>query len=88
MRQGRTGLGAAGTALIEHERKLLFERRADADVWGLIGGGVEDDETLEAALRREVHEETGLLISSYEFFGTSLTRRASPSTRTETSSNF
>ncbi len=57
-------------ALIEHDGRLLFERRADAPVWGLIAGGVNDDETLDAALRREVREETGLAIRQYEFFGT------------------
>jgi 8-oxo-dGTP pyrophosphatase MutT (NUDIX family) len=60
----------AVTALIENERRLLFERRADAPLWGLIAGGVLDDETLEDALRREVNEETGLQISNYDFFGT------------------
>lgn len=60
----------AVTALVEHDGKVLLERRADARVWGLIAGGVEDDETLEQALRREIREETGLEISTYDFFGT------------------
>lgn len=57
-------------ALIEDQRRLLLERRADAPLWGLIGGGVDDDETLIDALRREVDEETGLRIASYALFGT------------------
>jgi ADP-ribose pyrophosphatase YjhB (NUDIX family) len=56
-------------ALIEHDEHLLLERRADAPLWSLIAGRVEDDETLVDGLRREVREETGLIVSSYEFFG-------------------
>ena len=57
-------------ALIEHEGRLLLERRADAPVWGLVAGAVEDTESLVEALRREVREETGLEIRSYALFGT------------------
>jgi 8-oxo-dGTP pyrophosphatase MutT (NUDIX family) len=58
------------TALIERDGKLLLERRSDNGQWGLIGGGVEIDESLEQALRREVLEETGLTVVSFELFGT------------------
>jgi ADP-ribose pyrophosphatase YjhB (NUDIX family) len=44
--------------------------RFDAPLWGLVAGGVEDDETLDQALRREVREETGLEVEAYDFFGT------------------
>ena len=57
-------------ALIERDGSLLLERRADAPVWGLVAGRVDDSETLTDALRREVYEETGLTISRYELFGT------------------
>jgi 8-oxo-dGTP pyrophosphatase MutT (NUDIX family) len=57
-------------ALIERDGSLLLERRADAPVWGLIAGRVDDTETLADALRREVREETGLSVSGYELFGT------------------
>ena len=48
----------------------MLERRADAAVWGLVAGALDDDETLVDALRREVREETGLVVSRYELFGT------------------
>lgn len=58
------------TALIEHDGKLLFERREDTGQWCLPGGKVELDESLEQALRKEVREETGLEIASFALFGT------------------
>lgn len=57
-------------ALIERGGSLLLERRADAPLWSLIAGGVEDTETLAEALRREVFEETGLTVVGRSFFGT------------------
>jgi ADP-ribose pyrophosphatase YjhB (NUDIX family) len=57
-------------ALIERDGSLLLERRADAPVWGLVAGRVDDTESLTDALQREVHEETGLRVSGYELFGT------------------
>lgn len=57
-------------ALIERDGSLLLERRADAPLWSLIAGGVEDAETLAEALQREVFEETGLTVVGYDLFGT------------------
>ena len=57
-------------ALIERDGSVLLERRSDAPVWSLIAGMVRDTETLTDALRREVQEETGLSVASYELFGT------------------
>jgi ADP-ribose pyrophosphatase YjhB (NUDIX family) len=48
----------------------LLDRRADAGVWGPIGGALEHDETLIDGLCREVREETGLEVASYALFGT------------------
>ena len=56
--------------LIERDGKLLLERRTDAPLWSLIAGKVEDNESLVEALRREVHEETGLAVTAYGLFGT------------------
>jgi 8-oxo-dGTP pyrophosphatase MutT (NUDIX family) len=62
------GLGVL--ALIERDGSLLLERRTDAPLWSLIAGAVEDTESLTDALRREVREETGLIVSRYALFGT------------------
>jgi ADP-ribose pyrophosphatase YjhB (NUDIX family) len=60
----------AVTAIIEDKGRVLLDRRADAPFWGLIGGHLEDDESLLEGLRREVREETGLQIRSASLFGT------------------
>jgi ADP-ribose pyrophosphatase YjhB (NUDIX family) len=57
-------------AIIEHEGKVLFDRRADAPCWGLIGGQLEDHESLVEGLEREIDEETGLTVATFSLFGT------------------
>lgn len=49
---------------------MLLERRSDANRWGLIGGAIDPEESLHTALLREVLEETGLELQSYQLFGT------------------
>jgi len=58
-------LGA--NAILTWEGKLLLEKRRDADVWGLIGGGCKKTETGREAIAREVYEELGLRISKERF---------------------
>ena len=57
-------------ALVERAGRVLLELRADSSTWGLLGGGVKIGESFEAALRREVHEESGLSLGTLRFFGT------------------
>lgn len=47
--------------VVEDDRILLVKQRVSADrAWSLPGGRVEQGETLEAAIVRELEEETGL----------------------------
>ena len=52
------------------DQVLLGQKKIDGDKWRLIGGFVDvDDRSLEAAVKREVREETGLEVSEPMYVG-------------------
>lgn len=55
-------------AIIESNGKYLLEHRADSDRWAFIGGRLEDYETFEECVIREVKEETGLNSTHVNFW--------------------
>ena len=46
----------------EESKQVLMVYNCDTNNWSMPGGAVEEDETLEQAVIREVCEETGLLV--------------------------
>ena len=56
-------------ALIEFDGSVLVDRRSDDGAWAFGGGRVEEDESVLDALRREVHEETGLDVRRADLLG-------------------
>ena len=61
---------AVGGLVVDHETKLLLVQRArepGKGLWGLPGGFVDRNESVEDALKREVYEETHLDLESISF---------------------
>lgn len=56
-------------ALIVRDGTLLLDCRADDGAWGLVGGALEENESVRAAVIREVYEETGLVVRESELMG-------------------
>ena len=56
-------------ALIFDGQQILLGHRRDIDWWNLPGGGMEQGETVDEALRREVREETGLEVEVEQLVG-------------------
>lgn len=51
-----------GVIIVDDCGRVLLERRRDNGLWGLVGGGVDPGESVEAAALREALEETGLAV--------------------------
>ncbi len=59
----------ASVLVVDEDGRLLLQRRGDNGSWAYAGGSVELYEHVEAAARRELAEETGLIARDLELFG-------------------
>lgn len=57
------------SVIIYKDNKVLLQQRSDNKCWGYHGGRIEMGEVVEDAAKREVFEETGLIIHSMQLFG-------------------
>ena len=57
-----------GAIIRDHYGRILFQRRSDYGNWGLPGGGMEAGESVEETMKREVFEETGLIVTHSELY--------------------
>lgn len=62
-------LNSTAVILTNSENQILLQKRSDNGLWGLPGGLLELDETIEEGAIREVKEETNLDIRITKFIG-------------------
>lgn len=62
-----------GGILVLEDQILLGKRKHDRlypDIWDIFGGHIEEGETKEETLKRELKEEIGIVIKDFEFLET------------------
>ena len=59
----------AGAMVFDAENRLLLQLRTDSESWGLPGGFMDFNESVQDTAKREVFEETGLTLQEMSLFG-------------------
>ncbi|MBY6037727.1 NUDIX hydrolase [Fictibacillus nanhaiensis] len=59
----------SGALVFDQQNRVLLQKRRDNQRWGIPGGFMEFNETVQETARREVFEETGLIIGKLDLFG-------------------
>lgn len=63
-------LNIGATVIVTNDKnELLLNLRSDTNTWGIIGGGMELEESLEQTASRELFEEAGLRAERFELLG-------------------
>ena len=76
MKRGLT-LGAR-CIIVDSSSRILLVKHSYTDGWYIPGGGVELNEACDDALRREISEECGIFINSFEILETKFNTKVSP----------
>lgn len=66
---GKTFQLCGASIIVYKDEKILLQQRKDNKCWGYPGGKIETGEIVEEAARRELYEETGLIVNSMSLFG-------------------
>ncbi len=67
--EGELRIGSCAVIFDEAHEKVLLTRRSDNGLWCLPGGKMEPGESIEECCKREVLEETGLIIEPRRLIG-------------------
>jgi 8-oxo-dGTP pyrophosphatase MutT (NUDIX family) len=67
--EGELRIGSCAVIFDEQREKVLLTRRSDNGLWCLPGGKMEPGESIEECCRREVMEETGLVVEPNRLIG-------------------
>ncbi|MDG5473701.1 NUDIX domain-containing protein [Jeotgalibacillus sp. ET6] len=59
----------SGAMVFDRENRLLMQKRSDNKQWGLPGGFMDFGESVQDTAKREVYEETGLILKELKLFG-------------------
>ncbi|KLU54386.1 hypothetical protein EL84_19630 [Paenibacillus sp. VT-400] len=58
----------SGAIVFDKAGRILLQKRSDNGFWGFPGGFMEMGESVQETAKREVYEETGLILNSMDLF--------------------